>query len=175
MIGLVDGRVSRAAGAALAVCEIAVEELLPRLAGLRIQRVDADPTAVRITALTRNDPRRACPECGRESDRVHSRYVRHVADEAVGGQPVVIGLLVRWLYCANADCPRTTFVEQVGGLTERCQRRTPTLQRIIEAVAVALAGLAGARLLGTLHQMLSSASVLNCLLRMPLPGRPTPW
>jgi hypothetical protein len=74
---------------------------------------------------------------------VHSRYVRHVADEAVGGRPVVIDLSVRRLYCENPACPKTTFVEQIAGLTERYQRRTPALRRV---VAVALAGSAGARL-----------------------------
>ncbi|MFF8531899.1 hypothetical protein ACN6K9_004238 [Streptomyces sp. SAS_267] len=52
-----------------------------------------------------------------------------------------------------AACPRTTFVEQVDGLIERYQRRTPALRRIVEAVAVALAGSAGARLLMVLHRL----------------------
>ncbi len=105
---------------------------------------------------------------------MHSRYVRHVTDEAVGGRPVVIDLSVRRLYCENSACPRATFVEQVDGLTERYQRRTPALRRTVEAVAAVLAGSASARLLVVLYQTLSAASVLNCLMRMPLPGRPTP-
>ncbi|MCZ9350974.1 hypothetical protein NGM36_14375 [Streptomyces mutabilis] len=108
------------------------------------------------------------------SDWTHSRYVRHVADEAVGGRPVVIDLSVRRLYCGNPACPRATFVEQVDGLTERYQRRTPALRWRVEAVAVALAGSAGARLLAVLHQTLSWATVLNCLMRIALPDRPPP-
>ncbi|MER6691525.1 transposase [Streptomyces minutiscleroticus] len=141
---------------------------------MRIERVDADPESLRITAFTSDDARRARPGRDQEPDWVHSRYVRHVADESVGGCPVVIDLSVRRLYCENPACPRTTFVEQVDGLTERYQRGTPTLRRIVEAVAVVPAGSAGARLLAVLHQRLSSASVLNCLMRVPLPGRPTP-
>lgn len=64
---------------------------------------------------------------------------------------MVIDLSVRRLYCENPDCPKLTFVEQVDGLTERYQRRTPALRRMVEAVAVALAGSAGARLLTVLH------------------------
>jgi len=105
---------------------------------------------------------------------VHSRYVRHVADEAVGGRPVVIDLSVRRLYCANPDCPRATFAEQVDGLTRRYQRRTPPLQRVVDAVGKALAGSAGARLLRVLHYRLSWASVLNALMRITLPARPAP-
>ncbi|WP_244302605.1 transposase [Streptomyces viridosporus] len=87
---------------------------------------------------------------------------------------MVIDLSVRRLYCENPACPRKTFVEQVDGLTERYQRRTPALRRIVEAVAVALAGSAGARLLAVLHQTRSWVTVLNCLMRIALPDRPPP-
>ncbi|MFE0486036.1 ISL3 family transposase [Streptomyces tendae] len=163
-----------AAAARLLTCDVAVEELLPQLVGLRIERVDASPVMLRFTAFTRDDVYQACPGCGQVSDWTHSRYVRHVADEAVGGRPVVIDLSVRRLYCENPACPRVTFVEQVDGLTERYQRRTPALRRLVEAVAVALAGSAGARLLAVLHQTLSWATVLNCLMRIALPDRPPP-
>lgn len=65
--------------------------------------------------------------------------MRHVADEAVGGRPVVIDLSVRRLYCTNPGCTKVTFVEQVEGLTERYQRPSPGLRRVVEAVVVALA------------------------------------
>ncbi|WP_420802789.1 transposase family protein [Streptomyces adustus] len=90
---------------------------------------------------------KVCPGCGQVSDRVHSRNARHVADKAVGGRPVVIDLSVRRLYCEWPDCPKATLVEQVEELTERYQRRTPALRRVVTAAAVALAGSAGARLL----------------------------
>ncbi|MGW6412607.1 hypothetical protein ACWF95_36270 [Streptomyces vinaceus] len=45
---------------------------------------------------------------------------------------------------------------------------------MVDAVAVALAGWAGARLLSVLHHALTWASVLNCLMRIMLPDRPTP-
>jgi len=52
------------------------------------------------------------------------------------------------------------------------QRRTPTLQAVIEAVPRALAGTAGACLLLHLHQVLSWATLLACLCASPcLNGR----
>ncbi|MEU5537225.1 transposase family protein [Streptomyces sp. NPDC020362] len=81
--------------ARLRACVVAIEEPLPQLSGLRIARVDTRPEAVRITALTRNDVPRTCPGCGQGSEGTHSRYVRRVADEAVGGRPLVIELSVR--------------------------------------------------------------------------------
>jgi hypothetical protein len=110
-----------------------------------------------------------CPGCGAVSGREHSCYQRHLADEPVGGRPVRIDLMVRRLYCENPDCPKSTFVEQVEGLTVRYQRRTPGLEALVAAVAVALAGKAGARLLACLHYAVSWMTVLNVLMRIPLP------
>ncbi|MEU7473037.1 transposase [Streptomyces sp. NPDC044984] len=163
-----------AAAARLLTCDVAVEELLPQLVGLPIERMDASPVMSRTTALTRNDVSQPCPGCGQVSGWTHPRYVRHVADEAVGGRPVVIDPSVQRLYCENPACPRATFVEQVDGLTERHQRRTPAPRRLVEAVAGALAGSAGARLPAVLHQTLSWATVLNCPMRIALPDRPPP-
>ena len=78
------------------------------------------------------------------------------------------------LYCENPQCLKRTFVEQVGGLTLRYQRRTPALQKTFNAVAVGLAGKAGARLLLVLHQLVSWATLLHCLMVLPVPRLPTP-
>ncbi|MFJ3832851.1 transposase family protein [Streptomyces sp. NPDC090046] len=86
----------------------------------------------------------SCPGCERPSDRVHSGYERRLADTPVGDQPVLTKLTVRRLHCDNALCGRRTFVEQVAGLTFSHGRRTPASRRVLEAVAVALAGRAGA-------------------------------
>ncbi|MCY0950606.1 ISL3 family transposase [Streptomyces sp. H27-S2] len=146
--------------------------MLPQLASVAVESVTADGV-VSIVARTHDGPAK-CPGCGDLSDWEHSRYVRHVADEAVGGRPLRIDLSVRRLYCENPGCVKATFVEQVEGLTVRYQRRTPALQRVVDAVAVALAGSAGARLLGVLHSTLTWASVLNCLMRISVPDRPVP-
>ncbi len=67
-----------------------------------------------------------------------------------------------------------TFAGQVPGLTVRYQRRTPQLQRLVEAVGVILAGRDGARMLRILNVTLSRCTVLSQLMRMPLPPLETP-
>ncbi|MET7931511.1 transposase family protein [Streptomyces sp. NPDC005349] len=116
----------------------------------------------------------ACPDCGRESARVHSRYPRTLADVAVGGRPVLISLTVRRLSCGGPDCGRRTFAEQVEGLTVRYQRRSPLLQHLVELAGVLLAGRGGARLLHILKVPLSRTSVLFQVMRVPLPSVATP-
>ena len=128
---------------------------------------------VRIAACTR-ELTVACPDCGRGSARVHSRYDRMLADVAAGGRPVLIGLSVRRLFCDSPGCARRTFAEQVEGLTVRYQRRSPLLQHLVEMAGVLLAGRGGARLLQILKVPLSRTSVLFHLMSLPLPPAATP-
>lgn len=59
---------------------------------------------------------------------------------AIGGQRVVLRLRVRRLFCDNSGCAAKTFTEQVADLTEPYARRTTALRRVLEVIAVALAG-----------------------------------
>jgi len=145
----------------------------PHLDVVRVERVWSTGGVVRIAARTRELPV-ACPDGGRGSTRVHSRYCRTLADVAVGGRPVLIGLSVRRLFCDAPGCGRRTFAEQVEGLTVRYQRRSSLLQHLVETAGVLLAGRGGARLLRILKAPLSRTSVLFQLMRIPLPPTPTP-
>ena len=84
------------------------------------------------------------------SGRVHSRYERRLLDTAIGGCEVVICLSVRRYFCRSPQCAKITFAEQVSGLTSRHARCTPAVTAVLEAVALALGGRAGARLSGRL-------------------------
>ncbi|WP_429426031.1 transposase family protein [Nocardia sp. GAS34] len=46
----------------------------------------------------------ACPTCGTTSNRVHSRYVRHLSDRSVGGREVCIRLQVGRFRCPDRQC-----------------------------------------------------------------------
>ncbi|WP_432021482.1 transposase family protein, partial [Streptomyces sp. 1222.5] len=94
-----------------------------------------------MTFSARTATRQAvCPGCGAVSGRVHGGYRRRLADVAVSGHRAVINLLVRRFICSVQECDRRTFVEQVDGLTERFARRTASLHRTLEKIALALAG-----------------------------------
>lgn len=148
--------------------------MLPHLAGVATESVDATGSAVLVRARTREESAARCTGCGRASDWVHSRYVRRLADVAVGGRPLRIELSVRRFYCENPACVKVTFAEQVDGLTVRYQRRTALLQNLVETVGILLAGRGGGRLLGLLSAPLSRTSVLFQLMRVPLPAVATP-
>jgi transposase len=92
----------------------------------------------------------------------------------VGGRRLVIALTARRLFCDQPACQRRTFAEQVPGLTARYQRRTPGLTAMLEAIAVALAGRAGARLTSALRATTSRSSLLRLLMALPDPPAATP-
>ena len=103
------------------------------------------------------------------SDRVHSHYERCLADAAIGGQPVRIRLPVRRFTCAQMGCARKTFAEQVEGLTVRYGRRSQLLRAMLQTVALALAGRAGARLTVRLASPVSRMTLLRLVRALPDP------
>ncbi|MEU0375531.1 transposase family protein [Streptomyces sp. NPDC006283] len=96
--------------------------------GVVIENVVPDGELVVVRARAAAE-RAVCPACGTGSSRVHSRYVRRLADSAVGGRPVLIELQVRRFRCGQRSCRQATFAEQVDGLTVRHGRRSTGLQR----------------------------------------------
>ncbi|MFF3445487.1 ISL3 family transposase [Streptosporangium sp. NPDC002721] len=156
------------------LCEDLLYLLFPHLEKVLVEQVCRMEGAVWISARTRSDTALACPDCRALSQRVHSRYRRKVADTAVGGQPVVIELSVRRLFCDTPDCRRRTFAEQVEGLTVRYARYTPCLLGVLRAAGLALAGRAGARLTAALAAMVSRVTLLSLVMALPDPVTSTP-
>jgi transposase len=151
----------------MSIVELA--ELLPCLSALRIEDVIGHAKHVVIQAAVQVE-HASCHACGTPARRVHSSYRRRLVDPPVAGRQATLELTVRRFFCDNAACGRKTFVEQVRGLTTRFGRRTMAAQRLVSAVAFALGGRAGARLMDwlaipagrmTLIRAIRSTSVLS--------------
>jgi transposase len=142
--------------------------LFPHLAGLDLDRVEDLGGTVQIVARTRAVPV-ACRGCGVLSMRVHDRYQRRLQDLSCGGRAVRVELVVRRLRCGNQACGVATFAEQVPGLTGRHQRRTAGLRRLLERVALALAGRAGSRLARALGAAVSRFTLIRLVRALPDP------
>lgn len=147
--------------------------LLPHLAGVIVEGVTVAAGLLLVMARA-CAPEAACPKCGTLPGRVHSRYSRRLADVAIGGRPVEILLTVRRFFCPAPGCGRTTFAEQVEGLTARYARKTPLLARVLERIAVALAGRAGSRLAAGLGVPASRQVMLRLIMAVPDPAAATP-
>ena len=87
-----------------------------------------------------------CPMCGAESNRVHSRYHRALADLPCFGKAVRLAITVRRFFCTDAQCPRRIFAERLLGFARPYSRTTDRLRQAHEAVGCALGGEPGSRL-----------------------------
>ena len=150
-----------------------LELLLPHLAGVVVENAVVTGTRLCIWARPRADSG-ACPRCGQSSARVHSRYERRLADASIGGRRVVIRLQVRRLFCGDPACRKRTFAEQVPGLAARYARKTVPLAGVLQHIAVALAGRAGARLARALSATVSRSTLLRLVMAAPDPAAPIP-
>jgi DNA-directed RNA polymerase subunit N (RpoN/RPB10) len=140
--------------------------LFPHLNGLDLGQIEDLGGSVRIMGRTRGGPV-ACHGCGTASAQVHDRYRRRLHDVPCGGRPVRVELEVRRFRCARAACPVMTFAEQVPGVTQRHQRRTPGLRGLLERVALALAGRAGTRLAGVFGAVVSRFTLIRLIRACP--------
>ena len=115
-----------------------LSSLIP--AGLIVERSDESNGGIIVSARAAAN-RRACPLCNRMSDRVHSRYVRIIADLPCAGTKVQLRLSARRFVCKMTFCRRRIFVERFGELVvpER-SRRTARLDTIVHHLGLALGG-----------------------------------
>jgi transposase len=111
----------------------------------------------------------ACPVCRFPTRRIHSRYVRTVADLPWARWRVVLHLQVRKFFCANSRCTRRIFTERLLELIAPWARRTQRLAQWLIHIAVALGGAAGARLSRCLGVAVSRHTLLRVLRRLPIP------
>ena len=86
-----------------------------------VMDVEMSDEVLTITALsTQACP--CCPLCGKPSARVHSRYLRQVADLPCGGRQVRLLVQVRTCFCEAPSCRRKIFVERLTPFARVTQR-----------------------------------------------------
>ena len=82
----------------------------------------------------------------------------------------MICLSVRRFFCPDVACKKTTFAEQVPGLTVRHGRRSASLTGALQAIALALGGRAGARLSARLAAGVSRMTLIRLIRALPEPA-----
>ena len=113
----------------------------------------------------------ACPECGKRSGRVHSRYNRRLMDLPPHGRAVHLRIQVRRFRCGNADCPRIIFGEPLADtVAPRAARRTSRLEGIVHHLGIALGGRPAATLARRLMLPVSRDTLLRVVRRRASPS-----
>ena len=143
------------------------------LSPLVIEDVTDQGTWIEVRARTPGGSMR-CPQCGIETSRVHAHDERTLADVSLAARRVRVTVDVRRLKCMSVACARRTFRQQLPGVLERYQRRTPRLADQIGAVARELAGRASVRALAALAVDVSRHTAVRVLLGLVLPAARVP-
>jgi transposase len=87
-----------------------------------------------------------CPTCDRSSGRVHSHYLRRLADLPFQDQAAAIRLRARRFRCVDRQCVTRIFTERFPGLVSAKARRTNRLRAAQTAVGLTAGGEPGSRL-----------------------------
>ena len=100
-----------------------------------------DPRHLRLLGLVGDDrgivatvaaiaPTSVCPQCGHPSRRIHSHYVRRVADLPWHGVAFRLELHVRRFFCDHLECSQRIFTERLPGTVAPSARNTLRLARV---------------------------------------------
>lgn len=112
-----------------------------------------------------------CPDCGKNSDRVHSRYERGLADLPMSGRRVRLVLTVRRFRCDAVTCARQIFAERFDpDVLAPWSRRTARLDHIVHHLALALGGRPAASFTRRLMLPVSNDTLLRVVRRRGTPG-----
>lgn len=138
---------------------IEISTLVPP--GFSIVSVSCDDHSIVVVGRAKAEAA-ICPLCGAQSRRVHSCYIRQVADLPSAGRAVRFRLVTRRFVCDTPHCRRRMFAEQFGDniLPER-SRRTARLEGIVHHLGLALGGRPAANLAKRLMLPVSNDTLLR--------------
>lgn len=142
--------------------------------GLRLLDTKVDPDCITISASSASVSA-SCPQCHKDSPKVHSGYLRTPADLSLGARKVVVHLDIRRFFCKEPECKRVTFAEPVSEFALRYARRTNQLREALRSIAFESGGEGGARMTEKLHYgKISPDTLLRMIRHAPQDDCPTP-
>jgi len=145
----------------------------------------SDPTAIRLEKIIQHissltlvvratQPEAVCPRCHRPSTRVHSYYLRRVADLPWHGVAVKLELRTRRFRCRNSLCLTRVFCERLPRVVAHYGRKTVRLDDALRPIGFLLGGEAGARATVKLAIRTSPDALLRRVRAGVKPCSPTP-
>jgi transposase len=137
---------------------------LPKEFEVRSMEVTEESVTITAASLQKSV---TCPLCHAPTSRVHSHYLRHIADLPCGGREVHMILHVRRFFCDATACPRNIFVERLTPFVEPRARATRRLSQIVQIIGLATGGRLGVRVTDRLGIQTSWMTVLRRIMALP--------
>ena len=73
-----------------------------------------------------------CPCCGKESSKIHSRYMRRIKDLPLQEYKVILNINANVFFCKNKNCGTKTFSEQFDFIESHSRMTTRLKNKIVE-------------------------------------------
>lgn len=147
--------------------------LLPDPTCLHLLQLESCGKVITATVKT-TAPEARCPVCTYCSEKVHSRYVRVLADLPWLSCAVRLELHTRRFFCLNPDCQRKIFTERLPNVVAPYAHRTLRLTEVLTLIGFALGGEAGKRLIAGMGLSTSPDTLLRLISAASDPSHPTP-
>lgn len=139
---------------------------------IRLEKIIQHPSSLTLVVrATRAQPE--CPRCYRPSTRVHSYYIRTVADLPWHGVAVRLELRTRRFRCRNSLCAKRVFCERLPRVVAHYARKTVRLEDALRLIGFLL-GEGGARATEKLAMTASPDTLLRRVRQAVPPCAPTP-
>ena len=116
-----------------------IRRLLPE--GLKPRNISVSPSGLTVHAEVGAAYAR-CPLCGKRSPKVHSRYIRIIADLPWRNVSLTLKVRARRFLCLNRRCERAIFCERLPEVAPYA-RKTDRLEEALLSIALELGGEAG--------------------------------
>jgi transposase len=142
-----------------------VPNFLPCTAELALDDIFYRENGSIVIAAHACAPIAICPSCSQPSKRMHSRYVRRVADLPIQGKAVQLAMDVRRFQCRTPSCPQRIFTERLPQTVSPYARETQRHAATVETLAFALGGKPTQRVAEAIGMPIDDAGVIRRLRR----------
>lgn len=101
-----------------------------------------------------------CKYCGKQSDSVHSTYIRTISDLPIQKYKVKLVIKVKKYFCNNKKCKKTTFAEPLD-FVEKNSLRTKRLDEYINKIGLSTSSIEARKQINATHVDISNNTILR--------------
>jgi len=141
---------------------------------LKIKQIAVFHTDTKIIfSILPKQKRSSCPLCNKYGNRIHSHYVRSLADLPISGKLVQLQLRARKFFCRNKSCPRKIFTERFSQDILPYARRLCRSIDVLRSIGLEVGGNKGALISRIAGNPVSSSTILRLIQQLEIEGTTT--
>ena len=136
---------------------------------LKIKQIAIFHTDTKIIfSILPKQKRSSCPLCNKYCNRIHSHYVRSLADLPISGKVVQLQLRARKFFCRNKSCLRKVFTERFSEDILPYARRLCRSIDVLRSIGLEVGGNKGAMISHIVKSPVSSSTILRLVKQLEI-------